>query len=143
MELEGKIWKSKKFWLVEVPSLDIMTQGKTMEEALMMIEDVIYELGFSYLPNITKKTFQITVNDYSKGVIGVSASDSKRLFSLVLKRQREKSQTTIREAADRLGSKSPNSYAQYENGKINISLDKFEDLLHAANPSTHSLLRVI
>ena len=27
MELEGKIWKSKKFWLVEVPSLDIMTQG--------------------------------------------------------------------------------------------------------------------
>lgn len=143
MELEGKIWKSKKFWLIEVLSLDIMTQGKTMEEAMMMIEDVVYELAYSYLPDITKKTFRVTVNDYSKGVIGVSVSDSKRLFSLVLKRQREKSQTTIREAASRLGSKSPNSYAQYESGKINISLDKFEDLLHAANPSTHSLLRVI
>lgn len=143
MELEGKIWKSKKFWLVEVPSLDIMTQGKTMKDAMRMIEDVIYELGLSYLPNITKKTFKISVNDYSKGVIGVSTSDSKLLFSLVLKRQREKSQTTIREAATRLGSKSPNSYAQYENGKINISLDKFRDLLHAANPAIHSLLRVI
>jgi hypothetical protein len=27
MELEGKIWKSGKFWLVEVPAIDVMTQS--------------------------------------------------------------------------------------------------------------------
>ena len=34
MELEGKIWKSKQFWLVEVPSLDAMTQGRTEKGSL-------------------------------------------------------------------------------------------------------------
>jgi len=35
-----------------------------------------------------------------------------------------------------VGSISPNAYPQYEKGKINISLDKYEELLHAANPQT-------
>ena len=43
MELEGRIWKNKKHWLVEVSSLNIMTQGKTREEALFMIKDAIME----------------------------------------------------------------------------------------------------
>lgn len=141
MELEGRIWKSKKFWLVEVAVLDIMTQGRTKKEAMMMIHDVISEIANSYLPKISRKPFQVTVNDYKKGVIGISTTDSKLLYALVLKRQREKSQTTVREAAKRLGSNSPNSYAQYENGEINMSLDKFFKLLQAANPEIHSLIR--
>ncbi len=143
MELEGKVWKSKKHWLIEVPSLDIMTQGKTKEEALFMIQDAILELIRSYFPKKMKKSFDVTVNAYKKGVIGIASNDGKLLLSLVLKRQREKSQTTVREAASRLGSPSPNAYAQYEKGRINISLDKFEELLQAANPHHHSLLRVI
>jgi hypothetical protein len=143
MELEGKIWKSKQHWLVEVPSLDVMTQGKTRDEALSMIQDAIAELIYSYFPNQVRKGFEVTISDYKKGVVGVSLTDGKLLLSLILKRQREKSQTSVREAASRLGSESPNAYAQYEKGKINISLDKFEELLHAANPQHHSLLRVI
>ncbi len=41
MEFEGKIWKHKAHWLVEVSSLNIMTQGKTRAEALYMIEQVL------------------------------------------------------------------------------------------------------
>jgi predicted RNase H-like HicB family nuclease len=48
MELEGKIWKSKKLWLVEVPSLNLMTQGKTRAEALDMIEDAVTGLIHCY-----------------------------------------------------------------------------------------------
>lgn len=143
MQLEGRIWKSKKFWYVEVPALDLMTQGRTRKEALMMIQDVVIELATSYLPNVAKETYTITVTEYKNNIIGVSSSDNNLLFSLVLKRQREQSQTTVREAAERLGSKSPNAYAQYEKGKINISMDKFGELLHAANPQHHTLLRVI
>jgi predicted RNase H-like HicB family nuclease len=51
MEIEGKIWKSKNFWLVEVPSLDAMTQGRTKAEALEMIKDLINEMLINYFPN--------------------------------------------------------------------------------------------
>jgi hypothetical protein len=33
MELQGHVWKEGKFWLIEVPALDVMTQGKTKEDA--------------------------------------------------------------------------------------------------------------
>ncbi len=41
MELQGKVWKDGKFWLVEIPSLDVMTQGKSKKDALRMIEDAV------------------------------------------------------------------------------------------------------
>jgi predicted RNase H-like HicB family nuclease len=143
MELEGKVWKSKKHWLIEIPSLDVMTQGKSREDALEMIKDAIIELIRSYFKSEAGKDFDIAVNDYMKGVIGVTATNNKLLLALSLRRQREKSGSTVREAAERLGAKSPNAYAQYEKGKIRISLDQYEKLLQAANPYHHSLLRVV
>jgi transcriptional regulator with XRE-family HTH domain len=54
----------------------------------------------------------------------VSANNSKLLLALSLRKQREKSDLIIREVSERLGSKSPNSYAKYEKGKTKISLDQ-------------------
>lgn len=142
MELEEKIRKSKNHWLIEVSSLDIMTQGETRKEALFMIKDAIMEYLEYYFEDEIKN-FKLSVNDYKKSVIGITASNNKLLLALSLRRQREKSGSTVREASERLGSKSPNSYAQYEKGKIRISLDQYEKLLQAANPYQHRLLRVI
>ncbi len=143
MELEGKVWKSGKFWLIEVPSLDVMTQGHTKAEALEMIRDAILLLAKEYFPKDLEKSFDIVINDYKKTVIGITSTDSGILLALSLKRQREQSGTTVREASKRLGSKSPNAYAQYEQGKTKIPLDKYASLLQAANPCRHSLLRVV
>ena len=143
MEFEGKVWKNATFWLVEVPSLDLMTQGETKEEALRMLEELIIELTDYYFIKKEVKDFDVCVNLYKKGVIGVSSSKRRLLLALSLIRQREKSQSTIRETAKRLGSKFPNSYAQYEKGKIRISLEQYEKLLTAANPNYKCLLRVI
>lgn len=143
MEMEGRIWKDGKFWLVEVPTLDAMTQGKTRKEALHMIEDLVFEMARSYFNEDIGKDFAITVTDYKKEVIGVSSNDNKILLALSLIKQREKSGSTVREVAERLGSKSPNAYAQYEKGRIRISLDKYEQLLQAANPFKHTFLRII
>lgn len=143
MELEGKVWKSKKHWLVEVPSLNIMTQGYSKEEAIDMIKDAILEYVHYYFESEIDETFKITAHGYKKGVIGISTTHNKLLLALSLRRQREKSGSTVREASQRLGSKSPNAYAQYEKGKTRISLDQYEKLLQAANPDQHSLLRVI
>lgn len=142
MELEGKIWKNKKQWLVQVPSLNMMTQGETREEALFMVKDAIMEY-MKYYFELEIEGFELKVNDYKKSIIGISANNNKLLLALSLRKQREKSGLTIREVSERLGSKSPNSYAQYEKGKTRISLDQYEKLLQAANPYQHRFLRVV
>lgn len=142
MELEGRIWKSGKFWLVELPSLDAMTQGKSKENALFMAEDLLNEMIRTYFQDEAGKDLKISV-DCDKDKIIITANDTKLLLALCLIRQREQSGTTLKEAAARLGSKSPNAYAQYEKGTISVSVDKFEDLLQAANPFEHRKLRIV
>lgn len=142
MEFEGKVWKDGKFWLIEVPSLNVMTQGKTKKEALEMIKDSILGLIECYFKAEIDEHFSISINDQKNGMIGVTSSNTKLLLALCLRRQREKSGSTVREASERLGSKSPNAYAQYEKGRTNISLDKYEALLMAANPSEPRRLRM-
>ncbi len=142
MEMEGRIWKDGKFWLVEITALDAMTQGKTRKEALAMAEDLILEMIRSYFKDEVGADFTVVVIDYKKDVIGVTANDNRLFLALSLRRQREKSGSTVREASERLGSKSPNAYAQYERGRTNISLDKYEKLLLAANPFEKLRLRI-
>lgn len=143
MEMEGKIWKDGKFWLIEVPALDAMTQGKTRKEALAMLKDLVFEMAKSYFADEISEDFSVTVIDYKKNVIGIIASDNRFFLALSLRRQREKSGSTVREASERLGSKSPNAYAQYERGKTSISVDKYEELLTAANPFKKLRLRIV
>ena len=104
--MEGKIWKDGKFWLVEVPALDAMTQGKTRKEALVMVSNLVLEMTRNYFKNEVSKDFAITIVDYKKEVIGVMTNDNRLFLALLLRRQREKSGSTVREASERLGSKS-------------------------------------
>lgn len=143
MELEGTLKKDGKFWIIEIPSLNLMTQGKTKKEALEMIVDAVAGLAECYFESEMEESMVIQATEYEKGVIGLSATDSKILLALSLRRQREKSGSTVRQAAERLGSSSPNAYAQYERGDRNFSIEKYSQLLKAANPLTHSLLRVV
>lgn len=142
MELEGKVWKDKKssWWLIEVSFLDIMTQGRTRKEAIMMIEDAIIELLKDSYMDLLNKNFQLSVSLYEEGVIGIGASDDRLLFALGLKRQREKSGSSVRDVAKRLKSKSPNAYARYERALVRPSLEKCDQLLRAANPNRRPLL---
>jgi hypothetical protein len=142
MELEGKIWKSKRFWLVEIPILDAMTQGRTKKEALEMVQDLIREMMINYFPKDLDERFEIRVIDYKNKFIGVTTNNNSLLLALSLRRQREKSGLTVREVSERLGSKSPNAYAQYERSKSRISLDQYERLLRAANPYRETHLRI-
>ena len=143
MELEGRVWKDGKFWLIEIPALNLMTQGKNRKDALAMAEDAILGLFECYFESEVDENVSVTINDYGKELVGVTSNDTKLLLALSLIKQREKSGTTVREASERLGSKSPNAYAQYEKGKTNISLEKYEKLLIAANPIDRRHIRVV
>lgn len=142
MELEGRVWKSpnSSWWLVEISFLDVMTQGKTKKEALEMIKDAVLELLKDAYEDSLSKRFKLTVNLYEDGIIGMGASDEKLLFALGLKRQRLRSGSSIREVSKRLNSKSPNAYARYERALVRPSIEKYAELLHAANPSRRPLL---
>ena len=142
MELEGKVWKEGKWWIIEVPCLNVTTQGKTKKDAFFMIKDAVFELMQSYFSDLGKG-FHITVHDYKGDSFGLTSSDNKLLLSFLLIRQREASGLSIRDVAKRLSSKNPNSYAQYERGKMNFSIDQYEKLMHAINPKRTSILRVI
>ncbi len=142
MELEGRIWKDGRWWIVEIPCLSIATQGRTKKEALFMIQDAVLELMKVYFTALDKG-FKITVHDYKRDNLGLTSNDSKLLLSFLLIRQREENGLTIRDVAKRLSSKNPNSYAQYEKGTINFSIDQYEKLMHAINPDRTRILRVI
>ncbi|HSX10912.1 MAG TPA: helix-turn-helix domain-containing protein [Chlamydiales bacterium] len=141
MEIQARVWKDGKFWLVEIPSLDAMTQGKSKADAIRMAKDLVTEMIQSYFK--TKGDVKVVVSNQSKDTLCITATEVKLLTALVLRRQREKSGLTVKEAAERLGSKSPNSYAQYERGLISVSIDKYEHLLQAANPFDHRRLRLV
>ncbi len=143
MELEAKIYKDGKFWLVEIPGLDAMTQGRTRKEAIAMVKDLVKEMVATYFEREMASDFKVTISDYSKDLIGIASNDIKLLLALSLRRQREASGSTLKKAAERLGSRSPNSYAQYEKGETSISIEKFELLLIAANPKGHRKLRLV
>lgn len=140
MELEGKVWKEGSGWLVEISFLDVMTQGRTRKEALDMIKDAVMELLRDSFEEASRTHFKLNVHLYDNGVIGMGASDEKLLFALGLKRQRLRNGSTIREVSKRMKSKSPNAYARYERAKTKPSLEKYAELLHAANPQRRPLL---
>lgn len=142
MELEGRVWKDGKFWLVEVPILDVMTQGKSKKDALRMIEDAVTGLIECYFEGNRRKKLGVKALLREDDVIGITAKDTKILLALSLIKQREKSNSTIREVSKRLGSKSPNAYAQYERGRLSVTLEKYEELLTAVNPFQHRHIRV-
>ncbi len=87
MELEGKIWKSGKFWLVDVPGLDAMTQGKSRSEALLMVEDLVREMVLSYCKDAGSKDFKVAVSDRNKNAIGITTNDARLLQAVSLRRR--------------------------------------------------------
>ena len=135
MVLEGRIWKSGKFWLVEIPGLDYVTQGFSQKEALEMAEDIVKT-------GVDKKGFKVTATLLSSKTFSIVSNDSKALIAHMLKRLRQKNGLTVREVSKRLGSSSPNAFGLYEQGKSTPTLEKLEELIHAIDPAHSVILKI-
>jgi predicted RNase H-like HicB family nuclease len=121
MRFAGRVFKSGKYWAVEVPILDVVTQGRSKKEAFEMIADAIESL-------VNRKGFKIRVFSGEGETIEIGASDQAALTALLLRRERLKSGLSLAEVAARLGSKSPNSYARYEQGRSVPTVQKLSQL---------------
>ena len=133
MRFSGKIYKDGKYWLAEIPILDLMTQGRTKREAYEMVADMLDTM-------VNQKDFEITVFKGKKDAFEVGSSDAKYFVRLLLQRKRELSGLSLSQVASRLGMSSRNTYARYEQGKSVPSVEKLNDLLRAVCPETEIVI---
>jgi len=126
MRFQGKLYKDGKLWLVEVPVFAAMTQGRTRKEALVMIADWFATM-------IDRQGFSVTVHEGKQDTFELSASDTKAMVGLLLQRQRQLHGLSLAAAAARLGAKSRNAYARYEQGSSMPTVDKLDKLLQAVS----------
>lgn len=108
----GRLYKEGKFWLIEVPDLDLMTQGHTKDEAYEMLVDLLKTATdrAAFRPDIARhsnNTFLLRGRD---------EQSEKDLIALLLKRQRARAGLSLSDMARLLKVSSKNAYARYEHG---------------------------
>lgn len=135
MRFEGKVSKSGKHWLAEIPALDAMTQGRSRDDAYAMVKDLVETMADS-------RRFVVSVHRLPADRFEISANDVKVLVALLLRRQREKSGLTLAQVAARLRQKSRNAYARYERGDAVPTIEKLEELLEAVAPGKEFVWRL-
>lgn len=128
MRFPGSVRKDGKFWLVEISAFDALTQGRTKREALVMAGDLIETMAGA-------RGFRVTVYPTGGETFEIGANRVSVLLALLLRRQREREGLTLAEAAARLGQRSKNAYARYEQGKTMPTVEKLEQLLKAIAPN--------
>jgi len=134
MRFQGKLCRDGKWWLAEVPVFDAMTQGRTRKEALDMIADWFVTI-------VDRKDFSVRIHPTGGDDFEVGSDDSRTMISLLLQRQRQKAGLTLAQAARRLGAKSRNAYARYEQGVSVPTVEKLDELLRAIAPDRDIVVR--
>lgn len=135
MRFEGTIEKEGKLWLVKIPAFDALTQGRTKREAFAMARDLIETMADT-------KGFEVTVYPAGRDSFEIGANRVGVLLALLLRRQRESRGLSLAEAAERLGQRSRNAYARYEQGRAMPTVEKLEQLLRAVAPDQRIVWRV-
>jgi len=133
MRLSGQVSKVGKYWAIEVPILSVVTQGRTKKEAYEMIGDAIESL-------VHKEGFKVEIFPGRGHYFEVGSPDLATLTAFLLRRQRMKRGLSLMEVSKRLGAKSHNAYARYEQGKSIPTIEKFSQLLSALSPGVDFVL---
>lgn len=134
MRFQGTLCRDGRWWLAEVPVFDAMTQGRTRKEAFDMIADW-------FVTMVDRKGFSVRIHQVGRDDFEVGSDDPRRMISLLLQRQRQKSGLTLAQVARRLGAKSRNAYARYEQGVSVPTVEKLDELLRAIAPDRDIVVR--
>jgi predicted transcriptional regulator len=98
-----------------------------------MIADAIESL-------VNKEGFKVEVYPGKGEYFEVYSQDLAVMIAFLLRRQRLRHGISLAEVAGRLGSKSLNMYARYEQGKSVPTVEKFNQLLSAVSPERDFVL---
>ena len=135
MRFEGRVGKDGRFWLAEIPAFDALTQGRTKRDALAMAKDLIETMA-------AVTGFEVTLYPSAGGSFEIEANRTGILLALLLRRQRERQGLTLAQVAQRLGQRSRNAYARYEQGRAMPTVEKLEQLLKAIAPEHRIIWRL-
>lgn len=133
MRFEGRVFKAGRHWVIEVPILGVVSQGRSRKDAYAMIADAIESL-------VNKTGFKVVIHPGPGAQFEMGASDEGALTALLLRRTRLRAGLTLAEAAKRLGAKSLNAYARYEQGRAVPTVVKLSKLLAAVSPARDFVL---
>ena len=126
MRFEGHIWKDGKYWLVEIPVLDAMTQGRSRNEAFEMAADLVETL-------VDVEGFTVQVYPLPQDRFELASNNCRLMVALMLKRQRQRHGLSLAQVARKLKASSRNSYARYEQGGVMPTVEKLAELLSAVS----------
>ena len=133
MRLAGRVFRAGAYWAVEVPMLGVVTQGRSKRDAYAMIADAIESL-------VNRAEFRLDAFPGEGEYFEVGANDEAALTAFLLRRQRSRSGLSLAEVARRLGARSANAYARYEQGRSVPTVAKLTALLAAVAPQRDFVL---
>ncbi|MBZ0107647.1 MAG: hypothetical protein K8F52_03165 [Candidatus Scalindua rubra] len=99
MRFSGKIYKNGKFWLAEIPILDVMTQGHSRKEAFEMVGDLIETMA-------DKEGFHVSVYSNRQEYFEIGSEYTRTLVSILLQRKRELSGLSLAQVVEKIGTSS-------------------------------------
>ncbi len=108
---------------------DALTQGRSRKDAL----------ADWFVTMVGRRGFAVTVEPVGRDGFEAAARDCRRMISLLL--QRQKSGLSLAQVAERLGVKSRNAYARYEQGVSVPTVEKLDELLRAVAPGRDLVLQ--
>lgn len=106
MKIEGKIYKSGKFWMVEVPALDLMTQGMSRKEGYEMVADMIETI-------VDQPGFKTTIEPVGSDRFYLGANNERALVTLAFRRARERRGYSIRQTSKERGSMKLDAFTKH------------------------------
>mgnify|MGYP001615070274 CR=1 FL=1 len=132
MRIEGRIIPPKgkeKLWGVEIDSIGVFTQGKSLRNAYLMAKDAV-----ELLAEDAGIPFEATIEPGSeKHTFTLGCDDARSFLQFTLRRIRESNDLSLMEVSEKLDSNSPNAYSRYEHGTM-PRLDTLEEMLGVIDP---------
>lgn len=132
--LSGRIFKSERGWIAEIPFMALMVQGDTAKLAIKQLEAALIGM-------VRDKAFTVNITEMESGCLYVLASDAAKLIGTVIRHFRKKQGLTTREVAQRMGLKSHSTYARYEAGLAEPSVSQMLRIFNAIDPQQKVTLR--
>jgi predicted RNase H-like HicB family nuclease len=117
-------------YAIHVPAFDIWSQGETLEECHAMAVDAVHALAEAVLEEELLGAVEAFPENGGRFTVQVPTEAGLRLM---LKQLRSHAGLSLAQASERLGSRSKNGIAQYEQGAREPGLRKLEDLIGAMN----------
>jgi uncharacterized protein (DUF2342 family) len=124
MYIKGSVVQDGEWWVAELPSFCIGSQGTDKENAREMLASAVHDL----LPEME---FDMVWTDEERGELALNTAHVATALGFIIRQNRSGSDQSLREIAAALGSKYPNAVAVYEKGESEASISKMDSILGA------------